>query len=87
MQDTSRAGTFSGRVVALFATHTFGALTGISTGILLARVRGPDGKGDSYLLILVPSTAMVLVQLGLPQAFSFYTACGRTGGIMTKRWF
>jgi len=32
----------------------------------------------------VPSTAMVLVQLGLPQAVSFYTARGRTAGIMAK---
>lgn len=84
MQDTSRADTFSGRVVLLFATQTFGALVGIFNGILLARVLGPAGKGDYYLLILVPSTAMVLVQLGLPQAFSFYTARGRTAGIMTK---
>lgn len=84
MQETSRAGTFSGRVVALFTTQAFGALAGIFNGILLARVLGPAGKGDYYLLILVPSTAMVLVQLGLPQAFSFFTARGRTAGIMTK---
>ena len=84
MQDTSRTGTFSGRVVVLFATQTFGALVGIFNGILLARLLGPAGKGDYYLLILVPSTAMVLVQLGLPQAISFYTARGRTAGIMAK---
>ncbi len=84
MQDTGRAGTFSGRVVVMFGTQAFGALVGIFNGILLARVLGPAGKGDYYLLILVPFTAVVLVQLGLPQAFSFYTARGRTAGIMTK---
>ena len=84
MQETGRAAAFSGRVVALFATQVFGALVGIFNGILLARLLGPAGKGDYYLLLLVPSTAMVLVQLGLPQAVSFYTARGRTAGIMTR---
>ena len=84
MRDSDRASTFSGRVVALFTTQAFGALIGIFNGILLARVLGPAGKGDYYLLLLVPATAMVLVQLGLPQAVSFYTARGRTAGIMAK---
>ena len=84
MQDTSRAGIFSGRVVVLFSTQTFGAMVGIFNGILLARLLGPAAKGDYYLLILVPSTAMVLVQLGLPAAFSFYAARGRTVGIVTR---
>jgi O-antigen/teichoic acid export membrane protein len=84
MQDSDRASTFSGRVVALFTTQVFGALAGILNGILLARFLGPAGKGDYYLLLLVPSTAIVLVQLGLPQAVSFYTARGRTAGIMSR---
>ena len=84
MQSTSRAGVFSGRVVVLFSTQIVGALVGILNGILLARLLGPAGKGDYYLLILLPSTAMVLVQFGLPQAVSFYTARGRTAGIMSR---
>ena len=84
MQDTSRAGIFSGRVAVLFATQSFGAIVGIFNGILLARLLGPAAKGDYYLLILVPSTAMVLIQLGLPQAFSFYAARGRTAGLVTR---
>ncbi len=54
MQDTSRAGIFSGRVAVLFATQSFGAILGIFNGILLARLLGPAAKGDYYLLILVP---------------------------------
>ena len=84
MQDKSRAETFSGRVGVLFATQTLGAFVGIFNGILLARLLGPAGKGEYYLLILVPSTAMVLVQFGLPQAVSFYAARGRTAGIMIR---
>ena len=51
---------------------------GIINGILLARLLGPAGKGDYYILVLVPATAMVLLQLGLPQAFNFYAARGQT---------
>ncbi len=80
MQESSRAGTFSGRVVVLFGTQVFGAGIGIFNGILLARLLGPAAKGDYYLLILVPSTVMVLIQLGLPQAFAFFAARGRTAG-------
>ncbi len=84
MSESSRAGAFSGGVAVLFATQTIAALIGIVSGILLARLLGPAGKGEYYLLILVPSTAMVLVQFGIPQAVSFYTARGRTAGIMIR---
>jgi O-antigen/teichoic acid export membrane protein len=84
MQETDRAGTFSGRVAVLFGTQVFGAAVGIINGILLARLLGPAGKGDYYLLVLVPATAMVLLQLGLPQAFGFFTARSQTLGMVTK---
>ncbi|MEI8334728.1 MAG: polysaccharide biosynthesis C-terminal domain-containing protein [Chloroflexota bacterium] len=84
MVETSRAGTFSGRVGVLFGTQVFGAAVGIANGILLARLLGPAAKGDYYLLILVPSTVMVLVQLGLPQAFSYFSARGETLGMVGK---
>ena len=84
MQESSRAGTFSGRVVVLFGTQVFGAVVGIFNGILLARLLGPAAKGDYYLLILVPSTVMVLTQLGLPQAFGFFAARGQTLGMVPK---
>ena len=69
---------FSGGVVVLFVTQVFGAGLGIFSGILLARLLGPAEKGDYYILTLVPATAMVLLQLGLPRAFGFYTARGVT---------
>ncbi len=84
MQDTSRAGIFSDRVVVLFVTQVFAATAGIINGVLLARLLGPAGKGDYYLLVLVPSTVMVLAQLGLPQAFGFFAARGQTVGIVAK---
>lgn len=84
MDNASRADTFSGRVMVLFGTQVFGAGIGIVNGILLARLLGPAGKGDYYLLILLPTTAMVLIQLGLQQAFAFFAARGRTVGLLTK---
>ena len=84
MQDASRGDVFSGRVMVVFGTQVLGAAIGIINGILIARLLGPAGKGDYYLLVLVPSTAMVLLQLGLPQAFSFFAARDRTGGLLAK---
>ena len=84
MQDMDRAGTFSGRVVVMFGTQVVEAAVGVVNGILLARLLGPAGKGEYYLLLLLPTTMMVLLQLGLPQAFSFFSARGRTVRLVTK---
>ncbi len=84
MQDTNRAGTFSGRVVVLFGSQVIGAGLGIVNGILLARLLGPAAKGDYYFLVLLPATAIVLLQLGLPSAFGFFGARGQTAGILAK---
>ena len=79
-----RKGTFSGRAAVLFGIQIFGAVIGIVNGVLLARLLGPAGKGDYYILILVPSTTMVLLQLGLPQAYMFFAARGQTLGMLPK---
>lgn len=84
MQDEGSARTFSGRAVVLFVAQIFGAVVGIVNGILLARLLGPAGKGDYFLLVLLPATMMVLLQLGLPHAFQFYSARGRTAGMLSK---
>lgn len=84
MSGPERGGGFSGRVLVLFGTQIFGAAIGIFNGILLARLLGPAGKGDYYILILVPSTAMVILQLGLPQAFAYFAARGQIARTLTK---
>ena len=76
--------TFSDRVLTLFATSIFTTGAGVVVGFMLARVLGPGGKGDFYLITLLPVTIMVLIQLGLPQAFGFYSARGQTSGIVAK---
>ena len=82
--ESARGGGFSERVVIVFATHIVTAGIGIFNAFLFARLLGPAIKGDYYLIVLLPNTAMVLVQFGLPAALSFYAARGRTAGIMRK---
>ena len=84
MDDEAHGSTLSSRAAVIFVTQVFGAVVGIVNGILLARLLGPAGKGDYYLLILLPSTTMVLIQLGLPQSFLYFAARGRTAGMLTK---
>jgi O-antigen/teichoic acid export membrane protein len=83
-EDNRQAVTFSGRVVVLLGTQVFGAALGVINGILLARLLGPAGKGDYYIVVLLPATATVLLQLGLPQAFSFFAARGQMLRILGK---
>jgi O-antigen/teichoic acid export membrane protein len=80
---SSTAATFTSRVAVLFGTGIFTAAMGIFNGILLAGLLGPKGKGDYYLVILLPATIVVFAQLGLPQAFGFFAAQSRTRRIVT----
>jgi O-antigen/teichoic acid export membrane protein len=82
--EPSRAATFTGRVAVLFGTQLFGTGITIINGILLARLLGPAARGDYALLILVPSTAVALTLIGMPQAFGFFSARGHTRGIVAK---
>ena len=84
MQETDRAGTFSGRVAVMFGTQVIVAVVGIFNGIIVARLLGPAGKGDYYLLVLLPTTMLLLLQVGLPQGFAFFSARGQTIGLVTK---
>lgn len=75
---------FSGRVLVLLGAQVFSTGLGILNGLLLARLLGPSGKGEYYLVVLLPGTIMTLIQLGLPQAFGYYTARGQTRGAITS---
>ena len=75
---------FSDRIVVFFLTQVVTAGLVLFNGFFLARLIGPSGKGDYYLLTFVPTTLMVLCQLGLPQAFTFFSARGLTRGIVSK---
>lgn len=74
---------FSGRVALVFGAQVFSAGMGVLNGLLLARLLGPALKGEYYLIVLLPGTIMTLIQLGLPQAFGYFTARGQTRGAIT----
>jgi O-antigen/teichoic acid export membrane protein len=81
---TGRAQAFSDRVFTLFATSVFTTGLGIVIGFVLAVVLGPAGKGDFYLITLLPVTIVVLIQFGLPTALGYYAARSQTLGINLK---
>ena len=82
--DAPVGGQYSGRVLILFATSVLTTGIAFLIGLMLARLLGPAGKGDFYLLTLLPATLTVLIQLGLPQAFGYFAARGQTVGINAK---
>ena len=84
MREEDHAGVFAGRVATMFGAQVVGAGVGVLNGILLARLLGPAGKGDYYLLVLLPATALILLQFGLPYAFNFFTARGLTRGLIAR---
>ena len=84
MEEADQAGAFSGRVVVMFGTQVLVAAVGVINGIFLARLLGPEGKGEYSLLILLPTTMMVVLQLGLPQAFQYFAARGQSLGLIRK---
>jgi O-antigen/teichoic acid export membrane protein len=75
---------FSDRVLVFFLTQVVTAGLVLFNGFFIARLIGPSGKGNYYLLTFVPLTLMILSQLGLPQAFTFFSARGRTRGLITR---
>ena len=82
--DAASAGGFSARVLVYFLTQVITAGLGLLNGFLLARLIGPDGRGEFYLLTFYPTTLMVIGQLGLPQAFTFFTARRLFGGLLAR---
>jgi O-antigen/teichoic acid export membrane protein len=84
MTQSSRSGGFFERVAVLLFGQVF--VTGISIvyGFIFARLVGPAGKGEYYLLVLVPATALVFIQLGLPSALGYFAARSQTRGILRQ---
>jgi O-antigen/teichoic acid export membrane protein len=79
-----RVSTLSDRVFVVFATRIFTTALAIFNGFLLARLLGPAAKGETYLVTLPPTTIMVLIQFGLPVAFSYFAGRSRTEGLVRQ---
>ena len=71
-------GAVSRRIVTVFGVRIAAAVIGVANAFVLARLLEPAGKGDFYLVQLIPSTLLVLGQIGLPSAIAYYAGRGQT---------
>jgi O-antigen/teichoic acid export membrane protein len=60
----------------VFATRTLTVVLAAATTLLIAWLLGPEAMGGYYLLILVPSTMLALLSMGLPGAITYNTGRG-----------
>jgi O-antigen/teichoic acid export membrane protein len=78
------AGAVSRRIATVFGVRITAAVIGVANAFVLARLLEPAGKGDFYLVQLVPSTLLVLGQIGLPSAIAFYAGRGQTSRLGSR---
>lgn len=69
-----RTSPFGGRVVLTMATNLLLAAVGIATGVLAARLLGPQGRGELAAIQLWPSFIATVAMLGLPESLVYFTA-------------
>lgn len=62
--------------LAVFGTRTLGLVLAAGTTFLLAKTLGPADLGGYYLLILIPSSALALLSIGLPSALTYFSGRG-----------
>ncbi|MHB8958671.1 MAG: oligosaccharide flippase family protein [Candidatus Limnocylindrales bacterium] len=75
------AAAVSRRIATVFTVRVSAAVIGVVNAFVLAHLLGPAGKGDFYLVQLVPSTLLVIGQLGLPSAIAYQAGRGRMKGL------
>jgi O-antigen/teichoic acid export membrane protein len=59
-------------VLGILATRVAWSAMGIISGVILARWLGPHDRGILALVLLIPSTVVTLVKLGMSQANVYY---------------
>ncbi len=75
------AAAVSRRIATVFTVRIGAAVIGVVNAFVLAHLLGPAGKADFYLVQLVPSTLLVIGQLGLPTAIAYQAGRGRMKGL------
>ena len=78
------AAAVSRRIVTVLIVRIGAAIVGVVNAFVLARLLAPAGKGDFYLVQLVPSTLLVLGQIGLPSAIAYYAGRGQLTGLARR---
>ena len=70
----TRVSPFGSLVAFTFLTNVFLALVGFLTGLLVARILGPDGRGELAAIQTWPTFLATLAMLGAPDALVYYSA-------------
>jgi len=78
--DSEMGGGASGPMVGSFAATAGIQVMQAVTGVLLARVLGPSGRGELAAVILWPTVLTVVGSLGLAQASTYFIARARSVG-------
>lgn len=65
---------FQSPILLTIAANVAMAGQGLATGILAARLLGPEGRGELGAIQLWPSLLATLAMLGLPEALVYYSA-------------
>src|SRR5713101_4590346 len=73
-QSTAHASPFGSRILLTAGTNGLSAVLGITTGMLAARLLGPQGRGELAAIQTWPSFIATLAMLGLPEALVYYSA-------------
>jgi len=63
---------FLNDIVGIFSTRAARTILGILAGVVLARWLGPHDRGILALVLILPSTAVTLVKLGVPQSCVYF---------------
>ncbi len=58
----------------VFSTNALMLSSGVVTSLLSAWALGPTGRGDLMVVLMWPAIFSMVAQLGLPQAYRFWTA-------------
>ena len=79
------ASPFTGRVLLTSSTNVVLALLGLVTGVLVARLLGPQGRGELAAIQTWPSFFATIAMLGLPQALVYFCSreSTRSGSLLT----
>lgn len=85
-QQAQRASLWGSHVAFTMATNLFSALLSLLTGILVARLLGPEGRGELAAIQTWPSFIATIAMLGLPHALVYFSGRSpeRAGQYMTS---
>ncbi len=73
-QTNARGRALSGALAGSMLTGVLGQAVLVVSGVLVARMLGPENRGHLALIVFLPVVLAQVVHLGLPQAMTYYVA-------------